>query len=166
MTHDQLEAMTMSDLVAVMHQGVVQQFGTPAEVYSQPANRFVAGFIGSPPMNFLDGKLDAGRVEVGGRALGLPKLTCGGIIKVVLGVRPQDLEIVPAAGNDTLPGKVSLIELLGSEKLVEIQLGSERLKVQVRADFPVSEQSDVHVRVDPQRLHVFDAETGIAIRAY
>jgi ABC-type sugar transport system ATPase subunit len=165
-THDQLEAMTMSDLVAVMHHGVVQQFGTPAEVYSQPANRFVAGFIGSPPMNFIDGALNNGRVEIGTHALGLPKLVCGGIIKVVLGIRPQDLQIVPAAGSDTLPGRVSLIELLGSEKLVEIELETGRLNVQVRADFEVSEQSSVHVRFDPQRLHVFDAETGQAIRAY
>jgi ABC-type sugar transport system ATPase subunit len=165
-THDQLEAMTMSDLVAVMHQGVVQQFGTPAEVYSQPANRFVAGFIGSPPMNFLDGALNNGRIEVGAGKLGLPKLICGGIVKVVLGIRPQDLQIVPAADSDTLPGKVSLIELLGSEKLVEVELETARVNVQVRADFEVAEKSSIHVRFDPQRLHVFDAETGQAIRAY
>jgi ABC-type sugar transport system ATPase subunit len=166
-THDQLEAMTMSDLVAVMHLGVVQQFGTPAEVYSQPANRFVAGFIGSPPMNFLDGEMTGGEMTVGTSRLRLPKLLPaakpGG---VTLGIRPQDLEIAVAAGDNTMPGRVSLIELLGSEKLVEVELEGSRVNVQVRADFPVADKADVHLRLDPQRLHVFDAKSGDAVRAY
>jgi len=164
-THDQLEAMTMSDLVAVMHQGVVQQFGTPAEVYSQPANRFVAGFIGSPPMNFLNAARRGNEAEAGGGVLSLPPLR-GDAAKaeaVVIGVRPQDLEIVPVSGKNRLKGKVSLIELLGSEKLVEVDFVGVRVQVQVRADFPVKEQSEVFVHFNPERLHVFDAESGQSI---
>ncbi len=164
-THDQLEAMTMSDLVAVMHQGVVQQFGTPAEVYSQPANRFVAGFIGSPPMNFLNAKLGSNGAEVGGGVLTLPPLRADGDKNenVVIGVRPQDLEIVPEGGKNCLKGKVSLIELLGSEKLIEISFAGNRVQVQVKADFPVREQTEVFVHFGPERLHVFDAESGQSI---
>ncbi|MGE0338911.1 MAG: ABC transporter ATP-binding protein [Xanthobacteraceae bacterium] len=161
-THDQLEAMTMSDLVAVMHQGVVQQFGTPAEVYSQPANRFVAGFIGSPPMNFVTAARRGNEAEVGGGMLSLPPLL-GDAETVVIGVRPQDLEIVSAAGTNRLKGKVSLIELLGSEKLVEVDLVGSRVQVQVRADFPVTEQSEVFVQFSSERLHVFDSESGQSI---
>jgi ABC-type sugar transport system ATPase subunit len=167
-THDQLEAMTMSDLIAVMHQGVVQQFGTPAEVYSQPANRFVAGFIGSPPMNFLEGTLQGERIEVAGSTLSLPPLrdNAAKTSRAVVGIRPQDLEIAPAHGPDSVKGKVSLIELLGSEKLVEVDLDGARVQVQVRADFAVSEQSHVHVLFSRQHLHVFDGETGTSIRQY
>jgi ABC-type sugar transport system ATPase subunit len=117
-------------------------------------------------MNFLDGALNNGRIEIGAGKLGVPKLICGGIVKIVLGIRPQDLQIVPTAGSDTLPGRVSLIELLGSEKLVEVELETARVNVQVRADFEISEKTSTHVRFDPLRLHVFDAETGQAIRAY
>lgn len=164
-THDQLEAMTMSDLVAVMHQGVVQQFGTPAEVYSQPANRFVAGFIGSPPMNFLTGILRGSHAEAGGGLLSLPprRRESSNLGQVVIGVRPQDLEIVATSGSNCLKGTVSLIELLGSEKLVEVDFVDVRLQVQVRADFPVSEQGEVFVYFNPERLHIFDSQTGRSI---
>lgn len=167
-THDQLEAMTMSDLIAVMHQGVVQQFGTPTEVYSQPENRFVAGFIGSPPMNFLDAARRGNEAEMGGGRISLPALRADAvqIEKIVVGVRPQDLEIVPAGGKDRLKGKVSLIELLGSEKLVEVDLEGARVQVQVKADFPVSNQSEVFVHFDAQRLHVFGQASGQTIRQY
>jgi ABC-type sugar transport system ATPase subunit len=170
-THDQLEAMTMSDLIAVMHGGIVQQFGTPAEVYSQPANLFVAGFIGSPPMNFLNGAIAAAD---GGPAFSSPNL----ILplpqfpeavepgrKAVLGVRPQDLELVTAGVPDAAQGRVWVVELLGSEKLVEVELADRsRITVQVRADTPVTVDDMMGVRFDPQRVHIFDAESGSALR--
>ena len=165
-THDQLEAMTMSDLIAVMHQGVVQQFGTPAEVYGMPANLFVAGFIGSPPMNFLDGMIEQGRFSIGEALLPLPAVAAVNTVhKAVMGVRPQDLSHAAAPGADTLPGTVSLVELLGSEKLVEVELaGQKRISVQVRSDTPVEIGARFNVLFDPRRVHVFDAGTGDAIR--
>jgi ABC-type sugar transport system ATPase subunit len=169
-THDQLEAMTMSDLVAVMHAGVVQQFGTPADVYGRPANLFVAGFIGSPPMNFIEGEIAAG---TGGPAfaskdvrLEMPHL--GGRIvpgqPVILGVRPQAAAF--ARGSDaTVRGRVWVVELLGSEKLIEIDLGDKRrFTIQVRADTAVNLEETVGIRLDPGSVHVFDARSGAAIR--
>jgi ABC-type sugar transport system ATPase subunit len=166
-THDQLEAMTMSDLIAVMHKGVVQQFGTPAEVYSRPANLFVAGFIGSPPMNFLDGEISHGRFKVGEAALPLPPLTSGTAnLDAVLGVRPQDLTLVAVAGPDALAGTVSLVELLGSEKLVEVQISDrKRISVQVRAESQVNLGDKVYVGFDAQSVHVFDRRTEQSLLA-
>ena len=171
-THDQLEAMTMSDMIAVMHGGIVQQFGTPAEVYGRPANLFVAGFIGSPPMNFVTGTLGGGDQPVFTSpdfTLALPtapKDAADGR-EAVLGVRPQDLTLVPdAAEPATVRGRVWVVELLGSEKLVEVTLGDRRrMTVQVRADTEVKIDDPVGVRLDPQRVHLFDAKSGIALRA-
>ncbi|MDP9136950.1 MAG: ABC transporter ATP-binding protein [Pseudomonadota bacterium] len=170
-THDQLEAMTMSDMIAVMHGGIVQQFGTPAEVYGRPANLFVAGFIGSPPMNFVTGTLGGGDQS----AFASPDFTLalpGGATigtegrEAVLGVRPQDLTLVPdAAAPATARGRVWVVELLGSEKLVEVTLGDRRrMTVQVRADTDVKIDDPVGVRLDPQRIHLFDAKSGVALR--
>ncbi len=169
-THDQLEAMTMSDLIAVMHAGVVQQFGTPAEVYDRPANLFVAGFIGSPPMNLLEGEIAAG---TGGPAfvsrdmrLDVPHLA-GRLApgqRVVLGVRPQAAAISRELAS-TVRGRVWVVELLGSEKLIEIDLGDKRrFTVQVRADAVVGLDEAIGVSLDPGSVHIFDAETGVAVR--
>jgi ABC-type sugar transport system ATPase subunit len=171
-THDQLEAMTMSDLIAVMHAGIVQQFGTPADVYSQPANLFVAGFIGSPPMNLLNGTLV---VSGNGLAFSSPDMTLPlpdlrkNVVTgqdVVLGVRPQDLELVGDGDPYAARGRVWVLELLGSEKLVEVELGERRrITVQVRAGTEVKIDDSVGVRMDPQRVHIFDAESGQALRS-
>ncbi len=169
-THDQLEAMTMSDLIAVMHAGSVQQFGTPAEVYGRPANLFVAGFIGSPPMNFLEGEIAAGS---GGPAftsrdarLELPHLR-GRVApgqRVILGVRPQAATIAGNDGAANLRGRVWVVELLGSEKLIDVDLGDKRrFTVQVRADTVINLEQAIGVRLDPGSVHIFDAGTGDAI---
>jgi ABC-type sugar transport system ATPase subunit len=171
-THDQLEAMTMSDLIAVMHAGIVQQFGTPAEVYGQPANLFVAGFIGSPPMNFLPGSLAVSGSEYAyagpDLTLPLPSIQNGVAAgrDIVLGVRPQDLELVGADQPMAARGRVWVVELLGSEKLVEVELGDRRrVTVQVRAATPVNIDDAVGVRLDPLRVHIFDAKGGQALRS-
>ena len=167
-THDQLEAMTMSDLIAVMHKGVVQQFGTPEDVYKRPANLFVAGFIGSPPMNFLEGDVEGGRFKIGEAALPLPSLDSAKATgsAAVIGVRPQDLSLMTSAGPDALAGRVSLVELLGSEKLVEVQISDrKRISVQVRADSQVGLGENVHVGFDAQSIHVFDKQTEQSLLA-
>jgi ABC-type sugar transport system ATPase subunit len=169
-THDQLEAMTMSDHIAIMDAGIVQQFGTPAEVYGRPANLFVAGFIGSPPMNLMPGAVEArdGVPTFANEHMTVPLRGLADRLKagqqVVLGVRPQDLPLVPAPAQGSTAGRVWVVELVGSEKLVEVELGAKRrLTVQVRADFNVREDEAVHVRIDPDRVHVFDAETGLRV---
>ncbi len=169
-THDQLEAMTMSDLIAVMHGGIVQQFGTPADVYNRPVNLFVAGFIGSPPMNFIHGTLVASGTQFAfagpDLTIPLPDLQDGVAGReVVLGVRPQDLELVGEKDLSPAHGRVWVVELIGSEKLVEVELGERRrITVQVRADEPVNVDEPVGVRLDPKRVHIFDAREGHALR--
>ncbi|MCD6070936.1 MAG: ugpC 2 [Microvirga sp.] len=166
-THDQLEAMTMSDHVAVMNGGVVQQFGTPAQVYGHPANLFVAGFIGSPPMNLIRGVVEADNglptFASEHARVSLPhlahRLHAGQ--RVVLGARPQDLRLVPSAAEGSAHGRVWVVELVGSEKLVDVDLGDKRrLTVQVRADAPILEDEAVHVGIEASDVHVFDAESG------
>jgi len=168
-THDQLEAMTMSDMIAVMHEGIVQQFATPAEVYGSPANLFVAGFIGSPPMNFIKGVLvsDGAGVTFRTPEMDLPLTDVAiahGAKDVVLGVRPQDLALVGADRGASVKGRVWLVELVGSEKLIEIELSDRRrITVQVRADVAIAMNDHVGVAFDPRRAHLFDAVSGKSI---
>jgi ABC-type sugar transport system ATPase subunit len=170
-THDQLEAMTMSDMIAVMHGGIVQQFGSPAEVYERPANLFVAGFIGNPPMNLITGMLSGGDQPAFASpdfTLVLPSsaMPVGNGREVVLGVRPQDLTLAHDAEAAFVRGRVWVVELLGSEKLVEVTLAERRrLTVQVRADTDVKIDDPVGVRLDPQRIHLFDAKNGSTLRS-
>jgi ABC-type sugar transport system ATPase subunit len=166
-THDQLEAMTMSDSIAVLNGGIVQQFGTPAEVYAAPANLFVAGFIGNPPMNLLpcrvalrNGSLVAADEDI---EIGIEHFR-GQVAPeqdIVLGIRPQDLTLTTETAGSTPSGRVWVVELVGSEKLVDIDFGNKRrLMVQTRADAPVREEDSVRVRIAPERVHLFDRETG------
>lgn len=166
-THDQLEAMTMSDYIAVMNQGIIQQFGTPAEIYNKPSNTFVASFIGSPPMNFLTGKIEGESAVINGIGLKLPTLNTGSAEQdVLVGIRPQDITLADE-NTDGLLGSISLVELLGSEKLVEVQLKSaERIVVQIGADHPAKIGDFVRLRIEPEKLHVFDKTSGFSIRSY
>ncbi len=169
-THDQLEAMTMSDMIAVMHGGIVQQFGTPAEVYGQPANLFVAGFIGSPPMNLLAGELrgdDKPTFASPGLTVQLPNLVAHPPSRdVMLGIRPQDLDLVGDHEPADLRGRVWVVELLGSEKLVEVEYAErKRVTVQVRAETSVNVDDTVGVRLNARRAHVFDIKSGATLRS-
>jgi ABC-type sugar transport system ATPase subunit len=162
-THDQLEAMTMSDLIAVMDHGVVQQYATPGEIYNRPANTFVAGFIGSPPMNFIEGaRIGGGEVAIpaGDRVVPVAAsaIAAGADRPVRLGVRPQDVRLDAAGG---VQGEVTLVQLVGSEQLVDLELGGgARITAEVKADVPVEQGARVRVSFDPARLHLFDAESG------
>ncbi len=154
-THDQLEAMTMSDRIAVMDGGYVQQFATPEEIYGHPANLFVAGFVGSPPMNFLadvtPAELPVARWDrFAGATLGA---------KLVAGIRPQHiaLSLMPVAG--ALQGEVQMVQLLGSEKVVEVSAAGRVLSVIVDAGIAVAAGQRAWMTFDPARLHLFDAAT-------
>ncbi len=169
-THDQLEAMTMSDLVAVMNQGVVQQFGTPEEVYDRPANLFVAGFIGSPPMNFADVEL-AGEngipvLRLAGRAIPAPIQfdLSSAPNRLVLGVRPQDVRMAPLDDPSAVPGTVWITELIGSERLIEVEIAPRlRITAEVRSEIRATLNAPAAVSFDTAKLHLFDPTTGAAL---
>jgi multiple sugar transport system ATP-binding protein len=124
-THDQVEAMTMGTRIALLKDGVVQQFGTPREIYEQPANLYVARFIGTPPMNLMHATVRGTFIEVDGATLALPdhllnSLTNGFSGKVILGVRPTHVNVLADAGG--VPGSVSLVEHVGAESLIAMRL--------------------------------------------
>ncbi|TCC33794.1 ABC transporter ATP-binding protein [Kribbella sindirgiensis] len=172
-THDQVEAMTMSDRIAVMRDGVVQQCATPEEIYERPANRFVASFMGSPPMNFVTGELaDAdGTRTFRSPALTVPltgptsPATLPDDPRVVLGIRPEDvtLSAAPVAGHH--PGKVFVAEPLGPDVLVTVRIEGELIKARVPTPFRLGHDSTVYVGFTPNRLHLFAAADGTALHA-
>ncbi len=164
-THDQLEALTMADRVAVMRDGKLQAYATPAELYARPVNRFVAEFIGTPPMNFLPADLAARNGSVIARAEGIEvvldqaQLPRGEAREATLGVRPEHLAIVPPAeGNVT--GEVYVVEPMGREQIIDVQVGQRRLRVIAPPGFVGRIGDRVGLRFAPERLHLFDASSG------
>jgi multiple sugar transport system ATP-binding protein len=166
-THDQAEATTMADLVAVVRDGVLQQVGPPLEIYDRPANRFVATFVGSPPMNVLPGALDADRraFVVGGGAVELGErlyAACAAGRAVALGVRPEDVRVVPVGAPGSLAGEVYVVEPLGNETLVEVRLGDEVLAARMERGWDAPIGAPVGVAFDPRAACFFDAD-GVAV---
>jgi ABC-type sugar transport system ATPase subunit len=171
-THDQLEAMTMSDLVAVMNEGVVQQFATPEEVYDRPVNLFVAGFIGSPPMNFCEvtvaGNGAAPVLMLAGRALPVPAQFSLSRAdegrRLVLGIRPQDVRLAAPDDAAAVPGTVWMVELIGSERLIEVEVApKQRITAEVKAEVRAEIDAPAAVAFDEAKLHLFDPATGLAL---
>jgi multiple sugar transport system ATP-binding protein len=152
-THDQVEAMTLSDRVAVLHEGVLQQIATPDEIYRSPGNRFVAGFVGTPGMNFLDVAVRGEEVVVGPWATGLK---APGRERVVLGVRPEDIEL----GSGELSGRVESVESLGAETLTTLSWTSQRLVARAAGPPRLRPGAAGCFRLDARRLLLFDAKTG------
>jgi multiple sugar transport system ATP-binding protein len=173
-THDQLEAMTLGDRIAVLSAGVLQQVDAPLEVYERPANRFVAGFLGSPSMNFLDAKVGEGgrTVRIAGANWTLDPALAAALSgrageAVTVGVRPEHLAVRPAtgAGDDgALPGKVEFGEALGAETLLYIGTDAGRLVARLSGDARRSPGEAVRLVPEPGALRVFDA-SGIAVSA-
>jgi multiple sugar transport system ATP-binding protein len=162
-THDQIEAMTMADRIVVLRDGVVQQVGTPGEVYSRPANTFVAIFVGSPPMNLIPGRLTAhddgyrfeGPVTVDLDGLAPPGLASDAI---TLGIRPENITLAGAHDVATISGSVELVEAVGADSYLSVAV-ADGLSVMARvpADTRVAEGERVHLRFPPQQLRLFDA---------
>ncbi len=161
-THDQVEAMTLAHRVAVMDHGVLQQVGTPREVYDRPANLFVAGFMGSPPMNLVHGRIDNRRFECDGIRLPLEGEVA--TRNAVIGFRPEDAEIVDP-GTGLFDATVYAAELTGDVTLVTISLGEESLAVKMSKEYEVDFDSRVAVRFPPDRGFLFDAGSGERIDA-
>ena len=163
-THDQVEAMTMGDRVAVMRSGQLQQFASPTELYDHPANVFVAGFIGSPAMNRLDGTLSPEGVKVGGVTLRPAEAllrAAQGHGQLVAGIRPEHLAI----GEGELQMQVDLVEDLGSDSYIYGHLTSDaKANVIVRSGRDHPRPGDaIKVAIDTSHLHLFDAGTGLRI---
>jgi multiple sugar transport system ATP-binding protein len=165
-THDQTEAMTMGDRIVVLNGGQIQQIATPLDLYNHPANRFVAEFIGSPPMNFIPVQVRAPLTIVHPQfRLTLPadwepllKRLDGNL--VLLGIRPEHLSVsVPAPKN--LQVKVELVEALGNETLMAVQFGQDRLQVRAAPDVVRRSGDELWLSILTDKLHLFDPETGV-----
>jgi multiple sugar transport system ATP-binding protein len=166
-THDQLEAMTMSSRIAVMHGGNLQQFGTPSEIYERPANVFVAGFIGTPTMTILDADLhhDSGRAEARIGSLCLPlepghiQQNAGGPVPVKLGIRPEDVTV-----GEGLPAIAKLVEPTGHESIVLFEVAGATITGRVPAHIRLRSGEAVEVSLRASRFHLFHGVTGLRLR--
>jgi multiple sugar transport system ATP-binding protein len=172
-THDQVEAMTLGDRVVIMREGRIQQIGTPLQVYGRPANKFVAGFIGAPAMNFIDVTVhsEAGAVAVEAAGLRLTvsaadarALAVRNGARVILGVRPEHLALGDGAPGAGFDARVEVVEQLGSEILLETRVGSHSVTVaRVAAETPVARDDQVRLSAQLGRLHFFDPETELPV---
>jgi multiple sugar transport system ATP-binding protein len=189
-THDQVEAMTMGDRVAVLRDGVLQQVASPTEVYDRPANLFVAGFIGSPPMNLVETTVEGGAVKIGEATIPVPSgLPLQAGQRVIVGVRPEDVDGSSRNGGARLHAKIERVEALGASLLGYFRVNAEAPKgtsaveeenleeapllgeagtifcatFEPRAAIRVGNETEV--TVDPERLHFFDPETEASLRA-
>src|SRR5690242_16369325 len=165
-THDQIEAMTLGQRIVVMDRGVIQQIDTPMNLYRRPANRFVAGFLGSPAMNFLSGSVRLGAVTelVGPHGtLALPGVAWSADWagrELVIGVRPEDLHPVDAAGPAALSARVDVVEPVGNEVFLNLRSGEKPLVVRLPPRVVPQPGDLIHLMPDPAMLHVFDAANG------
>ena len=176
-THDQMEAMSMGDRIAIMNEGVLQQVGPPHEVYADPANLFVARFIGSPGMNFLDcvAALRRGAagvtmssggdfIEIRGKLQETLAASGGEGSDLVLGVRPEDVAIHPEKCDNCLATKVYIIERMGSYNIVDIRYGEEMIRVRTLPSVKLQLGQTVHATFDMDRIRLFDKKTEKALR--
>lgn len=158
-THDQTEALTMGDRIVVLDKGVIQQIGTPDEIYKNPKNIFVAGFVGTPQMNFLEGTMLNDTLVIADLPIHLSeeqKTAIGNKRNVIVGVRPENM--TSADGEIKLVTKVDMMEMLGSEKIVYFYIGKTRCSVKLPPDFAVDD--DIVLKINKNNLLLFDKETG------
>ena len=167
-THDQTEAMTMSDRICVLNDGVLQQIGTPLECYHEPANQFVAGFIGSPSMNFFDVTLetsgdvptlvhDSFRYELDEEVYAEVE---GTSTEFTLGIRPEDIEAVPEGTHNAISPTVEVTEPLGDVTYVYLDIGGEQYTATLEGDLVIESGRTLNVRFPQNRIHLFDGATG------
>jgi len=173
-THDQVEAMSMSDRIAVLHEGRLQQIGTPDEIYNRPATRFVAEFIGQPPMSFLNAELTqvngAVGIEIGGIRFAMPgigqtKAHAALPDKLALGVRPEAVRVAPAQSPET-PHQAEIIwvEHLGSMSVLDLRFGHDTLRVKVAPNNPISAEQTAWFGFEPRSDHLLNPETNLFFR--
>jgi multiple sugar transport system ATP-binding protein len=166
-THDQVEAMTLADRIVIMRGGVIEQVGTPDEVYNRPASVFVGGFIGAPAMNFLKARVESGAVRLeGGSAIALNGRAAGagGLEgrELLVGVRPE--HFAPGDGGaGRISGQVQVVEPLGPDTLVHFQVGEATVTARMPPEVRPAPGEEIVVSIDPARLFLFDAETERAV---
>ena len=155
-THDQVEAMTLADRIVILNDAKIQQMGTPAEIYARPANSFVASFIGSPPMNLIEGVFSGGHFSHDGGVLDLPGQPDG---PATLGIRPEDITVLDDASGD-LSGTVYSSELLGDSTLIITRSGKAMVSAKTDPDGGREMDAPISLRFDRGKLHFFDGDTG------
>ena len=165
-THDQIEAMTMADKIVVMHDGIVEQIGTPLDLYDKPANQFVAGFIGSPAMNFLKGQLKANGSAgfVGPNGVRLPLKTAPAHSDgrpAIYGIRPEHFTIA----DDGAEAEIVVVEPTGSETQVFAKLGGEEIVAVFRERHQFQPGEKIRLKPEPTLVHLFDEATGKRLNA-
>jgi len=161
-THDQTEALTMGDRIVVLDKGVIQQIGTPDEIYKNPKNIFVAGFVGTPQMNFLPGTMLNDTLVIADIPIQLcedQRAAIGTKHNVVVGIRPENMTC--ADGEIKLVTQVDMTEMLGSEKIVYFYIGKTRCSVKLPPEFAVDE--DIVLKINKNNLLFFDKETGMRL---
>lgn len=167
-THDQVEAMTLGDRIVVMHSGIIQQQGTAEQLYKRPVNKFVAGFLGSPPMNFFDGRLQASedKLEVHGDGYSLqlpdamkPRVKDLQSRSVIVGIRPTAFTHATGKEEIQLELPVVLSEYIGSQSVIVSNLGGQQILIEVGSDTPVTRDEIIKIAVAPESLYLFDPET-------
>jgi multiple sugar transport system ATP-binding protein len=173
-THDQVEAMTMADRIVVMKDGYIQQIGAPKELYNRPYNKFVAGFIGAPAMNFIEGEIANGRFIADGKeklsfavpAEVAPKLKDYEGKKILMGIRPENIELINTAPANDGEVKVvaDVVELLGDVLNVHGYIGETKFVVKTDSRYDIRMQDEVVVKFDTRYVHFFDIDTELAIR--
>jgi multiple sugar transport system ATP-binding protein len=160
-THDQIEAMTLAHRVAILEKGVLQQLATPAEIYNNPANLFVAQFIGSPPMNIVKGALDGSVFMTQGEKIATP--VTSRVENAVLGVRPEDCAVTDVAKGD-LNAEVYTTELIGDHTLVTVKSDTDMLTVKAAKTFTAASGEKVGISLPQDKLFVFNAADGARVR--
>jgi multiple sugar transport system ATP-binding protein len=171
-THDQLEGMTMADRIAVMNLGLLQQVGTPDEVFNHPKNKFVAGFIGDPPMNFIGCTLMRNgrsyRIEHPQFRFDLPESVTSRFINknlpdsadVEIGIRPESFVLSNKQGGADIAGKVYITEPLGEDMIIDISIGEELVKAKTQIGFKTDVDEKIFMKVKFERIHIFDRNSG------
>jgi ABC-type sugar transport system ATPase subunit len=170
-THDQIEAMTLADQIVVLKEGVVQQIGTPVDIYERPANRFVAGFFGTPTMNFLAANLAAtgDRRSARGRGFEIPLGSAPALRPanepdaIVVGIRPERLSLEQGEREIALSGAVAMREVLGAEVVLHVESAAGPLTVRADASAAPRPGDTVQVWLDPSAIHVFDGATELRL---
>jgi len=176
-THDQVEAMTMGDRIVVMKDGIVQQVGSPLEIYNHPANRFVAGFIGSPAMNFVPCRLveEGSRyhIETGDYKIALPdflssKLGADRGDEFIFGIRPEHLQDATAGNGQALDlpvikATINVIETLGKETFLDLSTGEHSLAALLDADMEAKTHHEIGLVPNMDKIHLFSSDTGEAL---